>query len=239
MKIKRFFYNFFLCFFKSRRITYFDLLEEYEDYVRGQDVSVRNTLVGTVKSKEQYDVNLKYNFYHIPSDLVDDADAVEYVALYRSKSIFEKDSPGIQHYGRVVKREKVKRRDIKELMLNFSPDRDYYRFEVSAWETLNSPVKAREIAPRVSCMTNDYLLNNSLYVYELYLNTNDELKLFLGLSDLLCEVYDGFFVNESRVYLNLSRIILLTPNGKFSFPIRDYKRYPFETFRKIKSLLLS
>lgn len=196
-------------------------------------------LLGAVKNTEQYEINLDHNFYHVPADAVDFPESVEYVALYRSKNLFPESNPGIIHFGKVTSFEKLKRREIKELKLNFSPEALYYRFNVSEWLTLENPLKAREVAPISCIMTSLYLLKNCRFVYELYLEDNNEFKLYLGLNDIVSGVYDGFFVNGKRVYVNFSRIILLTQNGKFSFHVRDYKRYPFETFTKIKELLLS
>ena len=237
MKIKEFFKSILFFLFKRYSITYFDLLDEYEDFVRGEDVSKRNLLLGAVKNVEQYDLNLRHRFYHVPADALDSPESVEYVALYRSKNLFSDDSPGVIHFGKVTSFINLPRREIKELSLNFSPNSLYYRFDVAEWLTLENPLKAKEIGPRSCIMTSAYLLKNCRYVYEMYIENNDEFKLYLGLCDIVAGVYDGFFVKGSKVYVNFSRIILLTPNGKFSFSVKDYKRYPFESFTKIKALL--
>ncbi len=223
-------------FFKSRYITYIDF-EDYEDYVRNEDVSKRETLLGAIRTKEQYDINLRYKFYHIPIDAVDSPDEVKYVALYRSKNFFKDEEPGVINYGKVISFEKVKRRDIKELYLNFSPESLYYRFNVLRWETLNSTVKAKEIGPINGYMTSFYLLNNSHYVYELYCENNDEFKLSLALFDLVMDVYQGLKVNDYRVYLKNKRIIVFSSKAKFSFKVSDYKRAPYETLEKIYSII--
>lgn len=238
VRIIEFFKRPFFYFFKSWRITYFDLIDEYEDFVRGEDVSKRNTLLGAVKNAEQYEINLRHNFYHVPADAVDFPESVRYIALYRSKNFFSEKNPGVIHFGKVTSYEKLPRREIKELRLNFTPEALYYRFNVAEWQTLENPLIAKEIAPISCIMTSLYLLKNCRYVYELYFENNNEFKLYLGLNDIVSGVYDGFFVNESRVYVNFSRIILLTPKGKFSFKVKDYKRYTFETFTKIKEILL-
>ena len=238
MKIKDFFKSLLFLFFKRHRITYFDLFDEYEDFVRGEDVSRRNLLLGAVKNTEQYETNLNCSFYHVPAEVVELPEKVEYVALYRSKNFFLDSNPGVIHFGKVTSFKKLPRREINELNLSCSPDTPYFRFNVAEWLTLENPLKAKEIAPQSCIMTSLYLLKNCRYVYELYLESNDEFKLYLGLRDVVAGVYDGFFVNGSKVYVNFSRIILLTPKGKFSFPIKDYKRYTFETFTKIKALLL-
>lgn len=236
-RIIDFFNSLFFWAFKERKIEYFDLLDEYEDYVRDVDISVRNTLLGTVKTKEQYETNLEYCFYHIPANSLDNPEDVKYVALYRSKNIFNSDTPGVLHYSKVTSFEKLKRFEIKELKISLKFDSYYYRFNVAKWETLTFPVKAREKAPIVAYMTNLYLIHNSKYAYELFLKNNDECKLYRGLTDIIYKVYDGFFVGDFKVYINFSRIIIVRPKGKFYFKLKDYKKKPYETFLKIKEVI--
>ncbi|MBQ7897391.1 MAG: hypothetical protein IJ323_03100 [Clostridia bacterium] len=225
--------------FVAKRKILFDLLVDYEDYVGGQNVSVRDTLLGSMKNAEQYDVNLKHNFYHVPVGAVDNPEEVRFVALYRSKNFFVNDNPGVTHYGRVVSFSKVKRRDIKELPLNFSQDNEYYRFDVAEWQTLENPIKARDLAPMACYMTSFYLLNNSKFVYELYIEDNNELKLFLALRDTVNRVHDGFFVGDIRVFIAFSRIIVLTPKGSSIFKIKNFKRFPAKTLTIINGILFN
>lgn len=218
-------------------IVYFDLLDEYEDYVRGQDVSVRDTLVGTVRSTQQYDINIKHKFYHIPETFCDDPARVKYVAIYRSKVIFGSKQPGIKHYGRVSSYEYIKRKDIKELLLSFSADSYYYKFNVDEWVEMIDVIKAREKAPYVSCMTNSYLLKNSGYIYELFFEDNNRFKLHLGIRDIVCGVYDGFFVGEYKVRIQRSKIVIKSQNKKVKFLISDYKHSPYITIEKIADIV--
>ena len=133
----------------------------------------------------------------------------------------------------------MKRKDIRELKLSFSPDTYYYRFDVAQWKELDNPITARDIAPRSCYVTNFYILNNCKYVHELYLEDNNQFKLSLALTDIINRVYDGFFVFDVKVRLRFSRIIVSTPKGRFFFKIKDYKRYPRETFLKISSLIFN
>ena len=226
--------EFFLYLFGIDRAVY---LDEYEDYVRGEDLSAFNTMVGTVRSKEQYDVNIKYNFYHIPAHFVDYPEKVEYVALYRSKNIFDKDDPGVKHFGKVLSFEKVKRCEIEELKLSFNPDDDYYRFEVSEWKELEFPVKARESGPSVYLLSNKFLLFNAKYFYELFIDSNDLYKLSLGLSDIVNGVYDGFFIGDFRVRIWCKKIVIKSNENKIAFNVSEYRRYPHATLKKIACLI--
>ncbi len=223
--------------FRMPEIEYFDLLEEYDDYVRENDVSVHNTLIGTVRSKEQYEINFENNFYHIPVQYVNHPEAIEYVALYRSKSIFGKDEPGVKHYGKVISFTKIKRGDIKELMLSPRHNEWYYRFDVAEWSALEPVVCARELGPNVLLETNCFLLKNSRFFNELFITNNEEYKLHLGLMDITNGIYDGFFIRDSKVRIFRKKIIVLNPNGKIFFKTDDYKRYPLATLKKISEFI--
>ncbi|MFT8352676.1 hypothetical protein [Clostridium saccharoperbutylacetonicum] len=53
-----------------------------EEYLRDEYFNRREVLVGALKSKEQLEVNLKYNFYHIPAKKINLAkNNIKYVAL--------------------------------------------------------------------------------------------------------------------------------------------------------------
>jgi len=232
--IKRLFFT-----FVSKRRILFDLLDEYEDWVRDEDVSKRNTLLGSVRSVGQYSVNINCNFYHVPANSVDAPEEVKYVALYRSKNLFADDNPGVTHYGRVTSFVKVKRFEIKELPRSSSSCDDYYRFNVDCWHTLEKPIKARDSAPNVCLKTSFYLLNNSKFVYELYVENNNEFKLLLALWDTVNKVHDGFFAEEARVFTAFSRIIVLTPKYCYLFKIKSFKRQPLKTLTTINSIMFN
>ena len=69
----------------------FDLNEEYDDILsKKEEIELRNVLIGTIRRREQYSVNVSSKFYHIPTKQILDDVGIEYVALYQSRSIFNK-----------------------------------------------------------------------------------------------------------------------------------------------------
>ncbi len=231
--------GFFLFVFDFKKREFFDMLDEYEDYVRGQDISNHNTLVGTVRTREQYDVNFSESFYHIPARFIDSPDEIEYVALYRSKNVFGDDESGIIHYGRVLSHSRVKRSQITSVPSSVDADEYYYVFEVASWEKLDFHVFVKDIGPNVFLLTNFYFLSNSVYSYELFCSNNNEFKLNLALRDVVSGVYDGFFVGDYKIYVAGVRIILLTPKGKIFFKVADYKRHPLSTVKKLSEIIFN
>lgn len=227
--------NFFCNLFGIYEIHYIDLLDEYEVYIRGLDLSKKNALVGTVRNVEQYQVNYKKLFYHAPVYYVPTPQSVEYVALYRSKNLFEENS-GIMHYGKVSSYSIVERCDIKEIPKPYSHEK-YYRFEISEWYTLERTVKVRESGPHVCMMTNRFFLENARYFNELLISDNDEFKLHLALMDITYGVYDGFFVGDSKVHVKRNKITVITPKGKKHIKISDYKASHIGTLKIISEMI--
>ncbi len=149
---------------------------------KSESFSNRDVLVGVVKNKEQYDININNNFYHIPAKRLYLLDLpINYVALFKSEKSFGVSEAGVFVYGRVIKITKVKRCEITE-----SPRQsheEYYRIDVESWKKLKTPIKSQEILP-IHILTTKYLLHNAKTVPELYMLSNNELKLYRRLYEL-------------------------------------------------------
>ena len=145
------------------------------------DWSVRDVLVGSLRSPRQLDVCLKHRFYHIPAERVPAATGVRTVALYQSKRFFGARA-GIRYYGDVSDCRLVRRSEIKELLK--SSDALYYRFEIRAWRTLPRPIEAKETG-EISFFTNRFLLEHSVELPELELCSEGEYRLYTRLRQAL------------------------------------------------------
>ena len=223
--------DFFKTLLGLDRIEYFDLIDEYEDYVRGHDISIRNVLVGVVRSVKQYEVNYEGFFYHIPEGYIADPDAVEYVALYRSKNLFGKEDSGVTHYGKVSTWELCERSSITELP---SDNNDkYYRFQICEWQTLKRSVKPREFWPHVCLITNKFLLESTPYLNQLLLSNNNEFKLYHALWDIVNKTYDGFYVDDVKVRRKRSEILVISSKIKKRYRISEFKSSPVGTCKLI------
>ncbi len=98
-----------------------------------------DTLVGTLRNKNQLHVCLQHNFYYCPkSRMPGNPDELRYVALNMTPRIFGKES-GIHYIGRINKISLVKRSDITEIPKN--TDEIYYRLAVSRWVQLTSNIE--------------------------------------------------------------------------------------------------
>ncbi len=152
-------------------------LENLEDI----DISKKNMLVAVVKNSGQFYLNMEGNFYYIPEQFVENAEDIEFVAIYQSKHLFG-DDYGIQYFGRVIKTEKVKRYNISEIPKN--SDDMYYRFTLDGWEKLEHKIKPQGFS-QVGIYTNIFLLENAKEYFELFFDKKEEYILYKTLNEIL------------------------------------------------------
>lgn len=142
------------------------------------DWNCRDVLVGSVRSEEQLDETIKDRAYCIETALVkDDAFPIRYIALYQARSSFGSKAK-VEYYGEVKTIEKFRESDINPNSTD--ANKFYYRFSVVDWQTLQRPIEPKEIGSRVM-FTNLFLLQHSSQVPELYLNSEEEYRMFYEL----------------------------------------------------------
>ncbi|WP_459478031.1 hypothetical protein [Clostridium saccharoperbutylacetonicum] len=150
-----------------------------DDYLKDEYFCTREVLVGALKSKEQLEVNLKYNFYHIPAKKINLAkNNIKYVALAQSQNLFGSDG-GIVWYGKIKDIHLVKRNEIIELPKD--SDSLYYRLEIDKWCRLERKIEIAKYQVRSFIYTTFYLLNNARSVTELCIKSKEEFRLFIEL----------------------------------------------------------
>ncbi|MBQ3530753.1 MAG: hypothetical protein IJA05_02390 [Oscillospiraceae bacterium] len=97
-------------------------------------------LIGTVKSKKQFEINFSEKFYHIPEAVVPkNMMPVEYIALYLPSGTFGDEDGCIRYYGKVSETKIVKRGEIASLPSK-NPEMSYYKFEIEEWKKLEFPI---------------------------------------------------------------------------------------------------
>lgn len=149
----------------------------------------RDVLVGALRSPEQLDVSLLYNFYHVPAVLIPDSDfPIRYVAIYQSQTKFG-PLAGIRYYGEVVHREKLPRYQITALPKD--SNEIYYRFTVAHWQQLPIPVLPKELG-FTTLLTSFYLLTHSAEVPELLIHSEKEYRLYTALAFACAQKKPGF-----------------------------------------------
>ena len=212
------------------------------------DLSVRDVMVGVVRSPQQLEMSLKQKFYHIPAAKVADHRLpVHYIALYQPGNVFG-DGAGIHVYGEVIQMAQVLRKQIPMVSHDSNPDEVYDQFFVREWLPLPQTIKPLEFGPRVNMYTNLYLLQTSAHVPELYIRSHEEFRLYSELKRLSCDVsitvdqndIDSFVFNQSRICLENGQIEVHTPDSQcHCFDLNVFKNRPRALFTQIRALTMN
>jgi len=209
------------------------------------DWSIRDVLIGTLRSKEQLDICLEHKFYHIPAAKVKENDLpVRYVAIYQSKEKFGTEA-GIQYYGEVTKCIPLRRGEITEVKARTGTENDlYYRFEIKEWKRLTRPIVPKEMG-FVKHMTNLFLLEHSAEIPELWIRSEEEYRLY---TELKRAVNDTAINDEdNNLGFNFGQFMITFDDGKISaskgkhifaqYDITDFSRSPNAVFRQMQKEL--
>lgn len=218
-----------------------------EEKLKEIDFSVRDVMVGTMRSKEQFKIMLENNFYYIPVKYLPDTRfPIRYIALYKSQNIFGNEECGISHYGGVIKYSLIKRNQINEIKTKRDPNALYYRFEINSWKRLENIILPREFGPYVTVFTNMFLLENCEYLPELYISSEEEYRLYFELKRLSSnieinddkDVVKGFSFNGCNIVIDDDTIRVYTNNDSYvRYSLKEFKRRPRYIFNDIKRVL--
>jgi len=215
-----------------------------DDYLKDEYSSNREVLVGALKSKEQLEVNLKHNFYHIPAKKINLAkNNIKYVALSQSQNLFGIDG-GIVWYGKIKDINLVKRNEILEM-----PKDDeslYYRFDIEKWCRLKNKIIISKYQVRSFIYTTFYLLNNASNVTELCIKSKEEFRLFHELkrfyNDISIEVdknidiqsgIKAFFVDNMNIVVNKESIMSILGENVICVSMDDFLKRPMKSIKKL------
>lgn len=214
------------------------------EYLKEEYFNNREVLVGSLKSKEQLQINLDYNFYHIPKKnirLVENN--IKYIALAQSKKIFGDDG-GILWYGKVKNIDLVKRNEIRELPREC--ENLYYKFEIEKWCKLEAKIQISKFQVRSFLYTTLYLLNNACSVTELCLKTRDEFRVFTELKRLYNEIsveseekigiesgIKAFNIGGNNIIVNDENIMSVINETVIIISKDDFNKKPIKSIKKL------
>ena len=124
----------------------------------------KNTLVGVVKSIEQFEYCIEKNVYYTyEKTLTTNPEEIKYVALYQTKSAFGFERAGILFYGKVKKIYHVKRSQIHFNITRGKKDENCIAFSVAEWEKLDFPILPAGNAKVLLLTTESKLKSASIY----------------------------------------------------------------------------
>lgn len=210
------------------------LSEQLEKALSQADWTNRNVLVGCLRDRQQLRVCLRHGFYHMPADRVEeDVGGVKWIAIYQSRTLFG-NRGGIRYYGRVTDCKLVPRSEIREIPRD--SDTPYYRFAVPRWIKLSGKVVSKEL-PFTHMLTTEFLLKNSRETPELFLEDEQQFRLYRALRKLLSRPRfrtAGFRFGDGVVVLKRGEICTLQ-NGELhpSYIQENFADLPYTVFSHI------
>lgn len=216
------------------------------DFLQDVDWGDQDVLVGSFKSREQFNINFEKKFYYTPLKNIEKGQIIKYVALYQSIATFG-DSAGIKFFGKVKKKQILKRRDIPVKTNRDNGDEDYAVFYIEKWQSLEEKIVVLGESVYKPRYTNLFLLQNCAYTYELFCVKSssqfwltETLKKAFTFAELNAESKEHYLFKSSAnftVSLQENKINVLALDGKIAFatpiPISEYKLFPVENFNQI------
>ncbi len=213
-----------------------------EERLARVDWSRRDVLVGTFRNRAQFDICKDMKFYYIPAKRVPDTKLpIYYVAMFQTPRVFTNEA-GIYYYGEVLRAALVRRKNIREVPMrnNADPEELYYRFQIREWLPLIRPILPKE-SGFVSEFTNMFLLENSEFVPELLLSSEEEYRFYAELKRRTSEAVisenetvTGFEYNGIRILFDEGQIKLIRDGTMIEQrSIREFSQRPNATFRKL------
>ncbi len=206
------------------------------------DWSVKDVLIGSVGSKEQFEDNIARRYYYFPEKNIDSVPvSVRYIALYKS---------GIKYYGEVEHAKRIRRKEIHFPMRRNNGEEWYYAFRIREWKTLKTPISFKdEYVYNKPRFTNLFLLENCTLSYELFeIHADDEFRLMYEIKRMLrddsAEEQNRIepikhLENENAIYKHDGVFEILKEDGQPLFypPIKvsEYLKHPSSYYRYIVS----
>ena len=219
-----------------------------EEKLAKVDWSVKDVMVGTVRTPEQLQFNLDKRGYYVPARYISEQQLpIKYIALHEEGV---GDSSGIQRYGEVLTAQKLKRGKIPVTMRpGANPEEIYYYFTVRKWTDLPQVIEIRDSFRGKPQFTNKFLLDHCTKSYQLFaISSQEEYRLmaeinkaFSNLSATASEDSTAVYrINDTHaVIVDESFFTITNSDGSIldRIPISSFAKSPRACFNKIKKFV--
>lgn len=218
-----------------------------ENYIKDEYFKERTVLVGSLRNKDQLEINLKGKFYHTKCSNINLAEHnIKFIALAQSKRQFV-DEAGISYYGKIIDIKVVKRNKIKEIPSD--SEEDYCVFQVEEWKQLNRKIEVKGYQVLKVLYTTEFLLNNASIVTELCIKSKEEYRLWQELKRVssLTETeahkninrdssIEGFSVDGMRVFITDEKICVEYNGNLYDIHKEEFNRRPRGVMERILNM---
>ena len=212
------------------------------------DWSVKDVMVGTVRTEEQLHFNILNCGYYAPARFVpDECLPIKYIALHEEELI---DEPGIKRCGEVLSVRKIRRGKIPVAMRpKADPNEIYYYFTVREWRELPQPIAIQDTFRGKPQFTNRFLLENCRKSYQLFtVSSEEEYRLMTEIDRVIGNPEADLTEENTAVYrVNDERVVAVTDgfftvadeNGEIidRVAVSEYEKHPRAGFMRIKKAI--
>ena len=219
-----------------------------EERLAKVDWSVKDVMVGTVRTEDQLKFNMEKNGYYVPAKFIsNDMLPIRYIALHEQDIGSEN---GIKKYGKVLTTQKIRRGKIPVPMRkNADPNEQYYYFTIRNWETLPKTIVIQDTWKGAPQFTNTFLLDNCTKSYQLFaIASEEEYRLMVEIN----KAFDDFDASTAKDNTAAYRIndthtiamldgyfTIMNDNGDIldKISISSFAKGPRAGFNKIKKMI--
>jgi hypothetical protein len=205
---------------------------------------IKNVLVGSLKSRYQFDFVIKNKFYYMPYAKSVINNPLKYVALYQSKYVAKNN--GVEWFGEISDFEIVKRSRIPFKLPHRTPEKLYIKFNIKKWEKLKSVIVPNYWGVYESHIyTSKILLDEAKTVSELCIDNKEEWLLWREImryskneTVVIKNITDIFYVfRELKINISKKHIIIKKDNETLkNIPMKDFNNNPRHVFKSIIQL---
>lgn len=215
------------------------------------DWSRQDVLVGSFKTRNQFQDNYARKYYYVPAKYLERSRLpIHYIAMYQSTKMFGSEA-GIRYYGEVIEAKRLRR---EEIDFPYDPKRAkdmYYAFMVKEWKELPVAISVKDEGVYEPKFTNLFLVQHCSQSYELFhIHSEEQYRLLHELK----RMFDNASVNANAqsepiyqfdggnsVWVHEGCFDILNENGErlFDPPLRisDFTRRPRYYFNLIAERL--
>ena len=223
-----------------------NLTAKTEEELSAIDFSVRDILVGTVRTAEQLDYSLQTKQYYVPAKFMEYAPfPIHYIALYEEEVGTE---PGIRWIGKINTVELIKRTNIPVNMRHDTdPSETYYQYTVESWQQRTPAISisgTRRGRPAFTCK---FLFENCTKSYQLFsITSSKDYRLMCILDHIYSSLYAGktpgtsYQLSQQHILTFKNEHIFITNNEgwiKDKTSISHFLSNPKSLFLKAKKIV--
>ena len=212
------------------------------------DWSVKDVMVGTVRTLEQLQFCLAQRIYYTPARLYhQDTSVIKYIALHEESL---GNTSGIKRYGEICEMQTVNRGSIPVSMRpGTNPEEEYCYFTIKQWIDLPCPIEIRDSFRGKPQFTNHFLLHHCTRSYQLFtISSEQEYRLMLQLHAVLdrlsdCSTQDtitAYRISSTHALLITDHCLIVANNhGEIleKIPLNALIRHPRSGFNRIKAAI--